>query len=249
MIKKMGKLTLILIVTLILAACSGNGEQEAQNSDPEIEMGEPVALVNGEKIYEVQYERMTERMLAAYEQQGISLEGDEGEAMLEQIQQQTLDQMIQQEVLLQEAESLGLSPSEESVEEELDSIRSQFDSDEEYKMALEQNRFSENELKETLVQELSIEAYLEENMPEITITDDELQEYYNQYKAQQEEQIKAMEESEEEIPQEQLSMMEVPAYNEIKEDLKASLTQQKEQEQIIALIDELMEKSDIEILL
>lgn len=249
MTKRIGTLTLVLVLVLMLSACGGTVEKEVQNTESETNMGESVAIVNGENIYEVEYERMTERMVSSYEQQGMSFEGEQGEGMLEQIQQQTLEMMIQQKVLLQEVQRLGLSPSEESVDAQLSSIRNQFKTDEEYETALEQNMFSEKELKETLVQELSIEVYLDENMTEIVVTDDELEEYYNLYKSQQEEQIKAIEDSGEELTEDQLSMMEVPSFEEIEADLEASLNQQKEQEQIMILIDELIKDSDIEILM
>lgn len=249
MTKRIGTLTLVLVLVLVLTACGGAVEQEVQNNEPETNMGEPVAIVNGENIYEVQYERMTERQISSYELQGVSFEGDQGEEMLEQIRQQTLDMMIQQKVLLQEVQKLGLSPSEESVDEQLNSIRGQFDTDEEYEAALEQNMFTENELKESLVQELSLKAYMAENMTEILVTDDELEEYYIEYKAQQEEQIKAIEDSGEELPEDQLSMMEVASFEVMKEKLKTSLIQKKEQEQLMTLIDELIEDSDIEILM
>lgn len=249
MTKRIGTLTLVLVLVLMLSACGGTVEQEVQNNESETSMGESIAIVNGENIYEVEYNRMTERMMASYEQQGMSFEGDQGEEMLEQIQQQTLEMMIQQKVLLQEVQRLGLSPSEESVDEQLNSIRSQFDTDEEYEAALEQNMFSEKEFKETLVQELSIEVFLDENMSEVVVTDDELEEYYKQYKTQQEEQIKAIEDSGEEVPEDQLSMMEVSSFEDMKAELEASLVQQKEQEQIMTLIDKLIEDSDIEILM
>lgn len=249
MIRKFGKLSLVVSIMLILAACGGQGGNEAQVEEPEVDMGDPVAIVNGENIYEVEYESMTEKMIASYEQQGIELGDNESEQMLEQIRQQALDQMIQQEVLLQNAERSGLIPSEETVEEEIDSIRSQFESYEEYEIALEQNMLSENELKETLVKELSIEAYVGDNIPEVDVTDEEIEEYYRQYKTQQEEQIKAMEASGEDIQEDQMAMMEVPGIEEIKEELKAGLTQQKEQEHLMALIDELLKDSDIEILI
>jgi hypothetical protein len=54
-----------------------------------------------------------------------------------------------------------------------------------------------------------IEVFLDENMSEVVVTDDELEEYYKQYKTQQEEQIKAIKDSGEELPEDQLSMMEV----------------------------------------
>jgi len=247
--KKIMKFSLVLALALVLSACGEQDEQgEEANLETQVneEMGTPVAIVNGESIYEGPYEQMIKRVMANYEQQGIVLEGDEGEAMLQQIEQQTLDQMIQQVVLVQEAEKSGLLPSDQVVEEELKAIRDQFATEEEYKAALEQNMFSETELKTSIFQDLSMKAYMEENISEVTISDEEIDTFYNQYKAQQEEQMQAMEESGEEIPEDQLQMMEVPDLEEIKEELVAHLTEQKEQEYLQKLVEELVEKSDIE---
>ncbi len=58
-----------------------------------------------------------------------------------------------------------------------------------------------------------------------------------------------MQQEGEEFSQEELEMMQLPPYEEMKEDLRHQLTLEKQQEHHMALVEELMDSSEIEILL
>lgn len=247
--KKRRILVMLLLMALITAACSAPAEVGTSDEEPVVEQGEVVARVNGENLYEGPFERMMDRLMIMYEQQGMAFEGEEGDALKEQIKEQTLQQMIQQEVLIQQAQQMELAATDEEVEAELDEIRSQFESDEEYQLVLEQNQFTESELKDTLWQEITIEALLRATAPDLTVTEEEMMEYYALYEAQHTEQREAMEASGEELSEEEAAMMELPPYEELKEDIRAQLYQEREQEHQMAFINELMENSEIDILI
>lgn len=247
--KKRSLWVILLVLTLFAAACSAPADEGQTVEEPAVEQGEAVAMVNGEPIYEGPFQRMTDRMLIVYEQQGLSFEGEEGEVMLQQIQDQTLQQMIQQIVLVQEANSLELEVPDEAVNAELDQIRSQFETDDDYQEALQQNLFTESELRDTLRMEMTIEVLLAHEMPEITVSEEELIAGYNAYEIQYQAQLESIEASGEEISEEEMAMMALPPFEEIKEDLRAQMIQEKEQEFQMAMIDNLMDNSDIEIMI
>jgi peptidyl-prolyl cis-trans isomerase SurA len=247
--KKKSLWVILLVLTLLTVACSAPADEGQTVEEPAVEQGEAVAMVNGEPIYEGPFQRMTDRMSIVYEQQGLSLEGEEGEVMIQQIQEQTLQQMIQQTVLVQEAKSLELEVPDEAVNAELDQIRSQFETEDAYQEALQQNLFTESELRDTLRMEMTIEALLAHEIPEITVTEEELIAGYNAYEIQYQAQLESIEASGEEISEEEMAMMALPPFEEIKEDLRAQMIQEKEQEFQMAMIDDLMDKSDIEIMI
>ncbi len=247
--KKKSLWVILLTLVLLATACAAPAEEGQAVEEPALEQGEAVAMVNGEPIYEGPFQRMTDRMLIVYEQQGLTFEGEEGEEMLQQIQEQTLQQMIQQTVLVQEASNLALEVPDEAVNAELDQIRSQFDTDDAYQEALQQNLFTENELKETLRMEMTIEALLAHDTPEIKVSEEELVAGYNAYEIQYQAQLESIEASGEEISEEEMAMMALPSFEEIKEDLRAQMIQEREQELQMAMINDLMEKSEIEIMI
>ena len=242
---------IMLAAVLVLGACGSPGAPEnlESNGEDTVEQGEVVAVVNGENIYEAPYFRLMDRMKINYQEQGIDFESDEGQVMLQQLEEQAIQFMIQQEVLVQEAKNRGVTVEEEAVEAEAQAIRDQFDTDEEFQAVLEQNHFTEKELMDTLAAEMTVDALLNQEVGEVTVSEEELEEMYQFYEMQQEEQLEAMKESGEEISEEDLAMMELPPYEEIKESLRMQLMQEKEQEAEMAVIEQLMEASEIEILI
>lgn len=252
---KKSMIMVILLLTMVLAACGApadeadNGGQEAQVETEAQETGEPVALVNGESIDSGFFQRQLERSIAVNEQQGMVLEGEEGDQMKEQLKEQLIEQLVQQEVLYQEAQAQGIEVTEDEVESEIEMVKSQFETEEQYQQALEMNQFSEEEFESMLTVELTVDALMEQNLPEVTVEEDELREYYSMHEQQHQAQMDAMEQEEQEISEEEMAMMELPPYEEMKEELRQQLTMEKQQEHQMALVDELMEESDIEIML
>ncbi len=241
----------ILLLTVALAACGGPAE-EPENGDEETlgqETGEPVALVNGESIDEGFFQRQLDRSIAMNEQQGRVLEGEEGDAMKEQMKEQLIQQLIEQEVLYQEAEAQGIEVTDDEVAGEIEMVKNQFETEEQYQEALEINQFTEEEFESMLTVELTVDAFMEQNLPEVTVEENELREYYTMYEQQYEAQMEAMEQEGQELSEEELAMMELPPYEEMKEELRQQLTMEKQQEHQMALVDELMEEYDIEILI
>ncbi len=248
--KKKSRWMLLLAVVVFLAACSGSpGAQEEEAGGDSVNLGEPVAMVNGEAIYEDYFQRVTERMIWSYQQQGMDFEGDEGAELRLQVEESVLDHLIQQAVMIQEAENLGLAVGDEEVESELEGLKGQFETEEEFQDILERTRFTEQELKETLRTEMTIEALLEKAVAEVQVAEEELMEHYAAHEAQHEIQMDLMKKSDEELSDEELAMMQLPPYEEMKEQLRSRIIQEKQQEVMRAFVDELMEKSDIEILI
>jgi len=194
------------------------------------------ATVNGEDISLEVFEAAVDRMVLGYQQQGFNFEGEAGEVALEEIRQQVINSLIQEEVLLQESKQKGYEASQEAVEEEFEGIKSGFESEEDFKAALELNKFTEESLKNMIANDMQIRAFLENEIQEVDVTEDEIREVYDEYKALWESQN---EESEEDT--------EIPSFEEVKVAIENQIKEDKEQQQFGKIIEELMEKSEIEI--
>ncbi|SDY76461.1 SurA N-terminal domain-containing protein [Tindallia californiensis] len=247
--KKKILLLLTLVLLLIITACVNSEGIDEESEETQEDLGEVVAIVNGENIYELVFQRQVDRLISANEQQGMSFEGEEGEMVKAQIEDQVMDYLLQQEVLLQEAGSRQLKASEEEIDEEMKMIRDQFETEEAYEQALEDNLFTEEELRNTLKAELTIETLLESESPEIEIDEEEIQEYYNFYEMQHEQQMAMIQQEGTELSDEEMEMMKLPSYEEMEEDLRQQIIMQKQQEYHMLLVEELMENSEIEILI
>lgn len=238
-------LILLLVSALLITACGSPAETEGSLQE-EVDLGEPVASVNGEFIYETHFQKVVERMIWSYEQQGMDFSGEEGEELRLQVEESVLEHLIQQAVLVQEAEALNLTVSDEEVNSEFEGLKSQFDTEEAFQEILDNTKFSEAELKETLKTEMTIEALLESAVDGIDVPDEEIEGMYAFYESQSQAQLEMMEESGEAISEEEKAAMALPPYEEIKEDLRLQLLQEKQQEAMMAYVDDLMASSEIE---
>ncbi|MFW6318749.1 MAG: SurA N-terminal domain-containing protein [Bacillota bacterium] len=217
---------LVLLIGLMfifaLTACNNEDSEDEETNDTVI------ATVNDEEIYESTWKKSVDRMMLSYQQQGIDVESEQGQMFVEQIETQALDQLINQTLLYQEAKADNLVVDETEAQAELTEIKEGYDSDEEFATALESNLFTEDELLELLKIELSITAYLDATLDEVTVTEEEKEAYYDDYK--------------EEADDEE----EIPPYEDVEENIEAQLISQAEQAQVSEIISTLKESSEIE---
>ncbi|WP_169891228.1 SurA N-terminal domain-containing protein [Litchfieldia alkalitelluris] len=222
--QKKSFLVICLMLVLVLASC-GNKEEATDNSSDS--QNEAVASVNGIQISETDFLASMEQSKLTYAQQGIDVEslGDEEKKLLEE---QALEQLINMELLVQAADDQQIAISDEEIEENLQEIRAQFETEDAFTEALETNNLTEEKLKEQLVKDLKINQFITENIDqtEATATDEEIQEMYDMYAEQSEE--------------------EMPALEEVRDQIEMTIVEQKQNEAVLALIEKLKQDSEIE---
>ncbi len=154
---------IILLVVLLLASIAASGCGK-----------EMVASVNGEKIYREDLSKQVDELKKSYEQQGVDFSGDQGSNMLKSMEQDTLEQIIDTRIMLQEAKKTG-KLTKDQVQEKVKPLKEQFPSDEEYQKFLAQVNLKEEEvayilfLQEEVVKDVApasdedIKKYYEDN--------------------------------------------------------------------------------------
>ncbi|MEX2598461.1 MAG: SurA N-terminal domain-containing protein, partial [Dehalococcoidia bacterium] len=189
--------------------------------------GDPaVAVVNDEEISQAEFNSRIEQMRTAYESQGMELD----DATLGQIEEQTLETMIDETLLTQEATEAGLTPSDDEVDEAMEAQTAQFPDEESLNEALEGAGLDEEGLRDLIAQQLSIQRYIEAQMEDAggaEVTDEEIEALYEQYSSQTEE---------------------MPPLEDIRPQLEAELQQQQQGAAVQQIVDDLRESADIEIL-
>lgn len=93
---------------------------------------------------------------------------------------QTLDSLITEELVNQEASKKGIKVTDADVTKEMDDIKKGFSSDEEFQMALQQSGMSVEDLKKQMNMQVQIRKLLE---PEVKVTDDDIKKYFDENKA------------------------------------------------------------------
>jgi len=144
-----------------------------------------VATVNGKSITAQQLDEETAAFKKNLEQQGYSFEGDQGKELEDMLQQNVLEQMIDQELVMQEAERLKLMPTDKEIEDELAGIKEHLGSEGEYKKYLAASGVNEPKLKDLIKQQqawVKLQEKITADVPEPT--EEEMQAYYDDNKEQ-----------------------------------------------------------------
>jgi hypothetical protein len=212
---------LLCLTALILGACSSGEEKDV------------VATVNGEEISKADYETELENTKATYAQQGINLD-DFDEKQMEELETSILDQLINTKLVLQTSADEGIAIEQTEIDTELEGIKSQFEDDKQFEEALAETNLTEEKLEKQVREQLTVSEYFKSEIGEITVSEEEVKTFYDQYKKQLE-------------GQEQ----EVPEFETIQPQLEQQATAQKKNEKVSELLEELrkVNEKNIEILL
>ena len=146
--------------------------------------GKFVAKVNGEKISVEEFTKRFDKTKKYYEQQGMDFSTEQSKQMLTSIQQQIVDEMIDETLTTQEAKKQNLTADDAKVESELANIKKQFPDDAKYQEALKSQNMTEAELKAYLRVELTTKALSDKVTADVTVTDADIEKYYNENKNQ-----------------------------------------------------------------
>ncbi|XKE95171.1 SurA N-terminal domain-containing protein [Metaplanococcus flavidus] len=214
-------------------AAEENGETAEQPEMPEPDLeGVPdvVAEVNGEEIGKEEFETA---YVGQFQQMAMQAQMSGQEVDQAQLKEQIAESLVSQKLLVQETENRGIEASEEEVDETLTALAEQngMASSEEFLAALEEQDLSEEEVREQVASQVKVDKLIAEETGDTEVSEEELQEFYDQVKAQQEE----------------MGGEEVPPLEDIKTELEAQLLQQKENEAVQALVAELREGAEVTI--
>ncbi|WP_163972200.1 SurA N-terminal domain-containing protein [Oceanobacillus halotolerans] len=244
--KKFVRISLAALV-LLLAACGGdsnednNEEAEPGENAQEMEMPEPdlegipdvVAEVNGQAIPKEDFEAS---YMGQFQQFALQAQMTGEEINQDQLKEQVAENLIGTELLIQEAESRDYEVSDEAVDETFEGIVAQngLESKEEFLAAMEEQGTEEEEVMSQVALQVKVNQLVSEEAGETEPTEEELEQAYEEMKAQQE----AMAEQTGEEA-------EVPSFDEVKSDLEEQVVTQKESESTQLLVENLREEADV----
>lgn len=242
-VKKKWILSTFLLLLLAVTAACNNGEEEKEQVAEEMELPEPtlddipdvVAEVNGEEISKEDFEPT---YIAEFHQMAMQAQMTGEEVDEQWLKEQTINAIIGTTLLVQESNKRDYEASEEQIEETLTQLSEVygFESEEELISAFNEQGISEEELMETLQQEVKLKQLIKEEAGDTTPTEEEIQKAYDEIVAMEE----LLQEDEE---------SNIPSLEEMKPDIEKQLIFEKEREVTNQLIEALREKADITIYL
>lgn len=236
--KKLMVLLVAFITALFLAACNNDTNNEEAGTDENqestvtkedienIEDDQVVATVNGKEIFGSDFHMMYNTTLMMFGGQEL-----EPGMMMEQ----TMNALIEQEVLMQEVEGKGYALSEEEVEDYLNNeIIVNFESEEAFLEQLEGTPYTLETYKDQLAKSLAIDAYVQGELS-AEVTDEDVRAYYDDAVAQIESENEESEEKEE-----------IPPFEELEADIRAYLEENNINQQLNVMVVDLMETAEVE---
>jgi peptidyl-prolyl cis-trans isomerase SurA len=161
-------LAAVALGALLIAAC-GSGTESPSNT--------VAATVNGKKIMLAEVERLIN-------QQAQGKQSDLSAHDLAQARLQVLEKLIQREVLYQRAEQEKLLPTDEQITTSINQQKQKTGmTDEEFARQLKEQSMTMEALREEAKKDLAINALQDKYAGKVTISDREVEDYYNANKA------------------------------------------------------------------
>ncbi|MCM3740502.1 SurA N-terminal domain-containing protein [Oceanobacillus luteolus] len=233
--KKRILLITALFLTLLLAACNNDDTEKADdNKDTEEQATETVEIsdeekvdndsvvlnINGTEINGAKYNNVYKQYKTMLHMYGQDVSD------LDMLKDETVLILTEQELIRQDALDSGIEVTEEDAQEEIDNII-ETNGEEAIQTMLEEYDLSEEQFREQLMDDLLMVRYIESEFT-VEVTDEEVEEQYNQMKEQSEE---------------------VGELQEYEELIRQSVMEQKQREMLEARIEELKEEAEIETLI
>lgn len=175
----------LLALVVALAAGCGGGSGGSTGASSENVPANAVAVVAGTPILRADYERLFDQAEAAYKDQGNQFP-KAGTPEYAQLQKQTVDYLVQQAEFAKEAKTLGITVTDADVQKRLDELKNQFFGGDEakYQAEIKKQGYTDADVREQIRSQLIAEKVFENVTKDATVTDAEVQKYYDDNKAQ-----------------------------------------------------------------
>lgn len=221
------RIAAIVIAIAVLAAAGAFAYTKGWLSAGSIGEGKTVALVNGTKLGEKELNFRYGQVKAGYEAQGTPLAD---ETAIADIKQKIVQEMINEEIVVQEAGKAGLSVSDEEVSAAYDQIKSQVGDESAFQTRLEELDLSAPELRTRLSRELLIQKYVEQFAVQQNIgaTEEEIAKLYQDFTQ---------------------GRTDAPELKDVRAQVEQEVKRQKLSQMVMALVESLKQRAEIEVLI
>ena len=173
--KKMKFILILMAVFFVISFFYGFGKFKSNQSQNQ-NIGNNLAEVNGTSITYNQWLSTFQNTISRYDNNTLS---NMDQPAINALKNSVLKQMINSELLLQQAVQEKIDISDDEINSEIEKIKENFPSPEEFDNILKTNNMTLNQLKENIKKNLMITRVLDNAKSKINITDEELKEYFD----------------------------------------------------------------------
>ena len=191
-----------------------------------VELPDVVARVNGEEVSRAELELLEAQIAVGQQIELTALDS----ASPQQLQAQAIETLVSNALIRQAAQASGAVASEADVDAQITTIKGQFADEAQYQAALSAEGITESVLRSQIATDIAVGAYLEQTVDfdSVVVSQEEINAVY-----QQEAAVTA----------------ELPPLAEVRDQIEAFISQQKQRELVAALVQELRADAEVQILL
>jgi len=182
-LKKIGNLVaMILTGVMILLFVGCNIVERTEESKQKVVL----AKVGKTKITKADVDKAIKTYLDYYKEQcGDDFESDETlRSALKSLRTQQLQGLVDKEVLLQSKDKVGVNPTDEEVQTEVDKridyYKESLGTEESYESFIESYGYNDESFKEYLKQQVVLGMIVDSIISDVEVTDENIEEYYNE---------------------------------------------------------------------
>ncbi len=176
--KNLKPILLIIVIAFVVSIFYGLGQYRSSNSSPQ-NAGGLIAEVNNIGISYQQWQNAFTNFISRYDNQTLSSMTDQSLAF---IKNNITDQLINSILLYQYAQDNAVDIPETDINSEIEKVKGNFESEEEFNEALKRSNLTLNQLKEDINRQLMIEEAINREYEKIEVTEEEIAKYYEENK-------------------------------------------------------------------
>lgn len=166
---------MVITISLVFSGCS------FVKKNPQADNKTAVAIVGGEQIMKTEFNQMFEMLKVQYEQQygaNIWEQDVDGRKYIDVMKEKVLDMLVDIKVQEKEAIKSGITATEEEIKAEVEKARAYFDSEEKFNEFLTSQKMTIEYLRDTIRKDILVNKLQEKLTTGVTVTDDEVVDYY-----------------------------------------------------------------------
>ena len=169
-------LVLVTLCALVAAGCGGGGDKVPSDA---------IAVVGGEQVPKSDYDALIHRAQVSYKARKQPFPAA-GTVEYQQLKNQAIQILTQRVEFEQKAKDLGIKITDKQVNDRLEQLKKQFfgGNEKQYQAQLKKSGLDEEDLKKDIRSQLISEAIFNKVTANVTVSDKEIEAYYNSHKAQ-----------------------------------------------------------------
>jgi len=168
----------LVVLSLVFLMASPSCTADEKKAQKEDQAGDYVAIVDGEKIPQ----KELDQKLTLIKQRAASAGQQLDANRLASIKKDMVDKMVENELLYQKSQELGIAVDTETIDSQMEQFKGQFPDEDQYKKQLSALGYTEAQLRSEFEKNLAIKQLIEQEIASnVSISDKELKTYYEDH--------------------------------------------------------------------